>query len=153
MFLSFITLVSIPFASPAFASPSSVAIYDFVANNSYRGNDGSCVQSIFHATQISDILIVSDSSTGTSLSEFIRLNAQQLAQFKKLSSRKWGQSVTVQIKFGSQTLTFKGESCGGLQCDSLEINDGTNTTLLVQPTHALDTIQCESLEIVTMGRT
>lgn len=140
--LSLMTLVSVTFANSAFASAPARANYDFVADNSYSTNEG-CVQSVFRATQISDLLIVADSSTGNALPEAIRLSAKQIAQFKKLASREWGQVVTVEIKFGEQTLTFKGESCGRMQCDSLEINDGKNTTHLEQPIHGLFTIRCE----------
>ncbi len=138
--MSLVMLVSCTFTSAAFASKTAAANYDFFADNSYRGDDGECVQSIFHISQVSDLLLISEHLM--EVSEAIKLTQQQVAQFTKLANRSWGTSVVVEVKFGSKMIKINGDSCGRMMCDSVEIKDGATTTYLEQPIHAFNGIKC-----------
>lgn len=127
------------------AKPNSteyIRDYTFAADASYRGDDGTCVESALQVIKLGQQLIFSYSEKG---SEVIELSSDQAAKFEKLTARAWGQQVVINMALNNGSkLQFRGESCGRLQCDSIRIrNSSGEVKVFEQPIHGLIKIGCE----------
>lgn len=133
-------LFVLTFISSSVLYASSYSGYTFTADNSYLASDGNCVQSVILVTHVGKNLFLTSTSSGT---EIISLKTDQLKAFAKLANRNRGETIIVIVKNGGDILTFKGESCGSFQCDSLTIHhENGSYEVLEQPIHGLAQINC-----------